>query len=422
MSPAVRKKSSYKSMFLFIFICMIAGGGWWWLTHNREGTPADKKEDKKKGDRRGGNRPQPVSVREVQVANLPVWLPAIGTITPIAQVTVRSRVDGELIRLHFQEGTMVQKGQLLAEIDPRPFQAQLRQNRGQLTRDLALLDNARLDLARYRDLWSKDAIAKQQLDAQLSLMHQYQGAVEVDRGQVENTRLQLQFARITAPVSGRIGLRQVDQGNMVRASDASGLAVITQLQPIAVVFSLPEKYVTPLLKRLQGTEPVAVEVWNREQKTRIASGRLVATDSVIDTTTGSLRLKAELANENNELFPNQFVNVQVLLDTLNQVLVVPAGVIQQGVKGSFVYRIEGENQVKVVPVKAGAEHDDKVALLEADLKVGDRLVLEGIDQLREGAKVEVITPGKEPTTSDTAEKRPKGDGRNHKKQAPAGSP
>ncbi|MBF0341242.1 MAG: MdtA/MuxA family multidrug efflux RND transporter periplasmic adaptor subunit [Magnetococcales bacterium] len=396
----------------YLLLCaLLAGGGWWYTTQREGSNSAGGDEAGRKGTKWNSQRPQPVSVSPVRTAQLPVWLPAIGSVTPLAQVTVRSRVDGELTRLHFAEGAMVQEGELLAEIDPRSFQVQLRQASGQLTRDSALLDNARLDLKRYQDLWAKDAIAKQQVDAQDALVRQYQGTVETDRGQVENARLLLDYTRITAPVSGRIGLRQVDRGNMVRANDATGLAVITQLQPVAVVFSVPESHVPNLLKRLAGSEPVVTEVWNREQKDRLGVGRLVAMDSVIDATTGAIRLKAELPNGDLALFPNQFVNVRVLMETLDNTLVVPSEAIQQGVKGSHLFVVDGESQVKVVEVITGPADSGVTAIRQGDLKTGDRVVLEGTDKLREGARVEVISPDappREPVKKGEWKKKNKG--------------
>ncbi|MBF0423152.1 MAG: MdtA/MuxA family multidrug efflux RND transporter periplasmic adaptor subunit [Magnetococcales bacterium] len=421
MSPAdppLRQRQWCCRKLTLLSLLLLAAGAGWWSLHRGE-LPSEQTKEKQKNDsRKGGGerRPQPVSVAEVKVTNLPVWLSTIGTVTPVAQVTVRSRVDGELIRLHFKEGGMVQKGQLLAEIDPRPFQAQLRQARGQLTRDLALLDNARLDLARYRELWSKDAIAKQQLDSQQSLVRQYQGTVDIDRGQVETYHLQLQFARMTAPISGRIGLKQVDQGNVIHASDASGLAVITQLQPMMVLFSLPEKHVSSLLARLNGPDPVSMEAWDRDQKRRVATGHLTATDSVVDNTTGSIRLKGEFPNTNNELFPGQFVSIQVLTETLPETLVAPAAAIQQGANGSYVFAVHQDDTVKVVSVSPGPGADGWVALTPTSLKAGDRLVLEGIDKLRDGARVEVMTPGAPPAAAKPSTET-RGD---HRRQTAAG--
>ena len=338
----------------------------------------------------GGGRPQPVSVAEVKVQDVPIWLTALGTATPRNLVTVRSRVDGELLRLHFQEGQMVKQAQLLAEIDPRPFQVQLLQAEGQMARDAALLANAQADWQRYKDLWAKDSIARQQLDTQEALVRQYQGAVEADRGQVEGARLQLSYARIAAPVSGRVGLRQVDPGNQVRASDALGLVVIAQLQPITVVFALPEAHLGAINVRLTQTEPVRVEAWDREQKKRLATGRLLSIDNLVDVATGTIKAKAIFRNEENELFPNQFVNVRVLAGTRSGALTVPSAAVLRGSKGTFVYGVDAQSAVSAVPVTLGPQ-DGEVVAVEGTLKPGQRIVTDGADKLREGAKVEVIS-------------------------------
>ena len=340
----------------------------------------------------GGNRPQPVSVAEVRSTDIRVWLNALGTITPRNLVTLHTKVDGTLLKVNFREGQMVKMGELLAEIDPRPFQIQLDQAKGQLTRDTALLDNARLDLARYKELLAKDAIPRQQLDTQEALVRQYQGTVETDRGQVANARLQLEWTRVTAPAAGRIGLRQIDPGNQVHAADANGLASIAQLQPITVVFAVPEANLPAINRRLADREAIPVEAWDREQKNRLADGRLLTTDNQIDPTTGTIKIKADFANRDNTLFPNQFVNIRLLLDTLPQVRALPAAAIQRGAKGSFVYRVDATGTVAMLPVTPGAVDGEWVAVT-GEIKAGDKVVTDGADKLRDGAKAEVIVPG-----------------------------
>lgn len=337
----------------------------------------------------GGNRPQPISVAEVRRADVPVWVSAVGTAVPRNLVTVRARVDGELMKLHFREGEMVKPGQLLAEIDPRPYQVQLGQAAGQLARDNALLENALADLARYRELWSKDSISKQQLDTQEALVRQSRGTVEADRAQVESAKLQLVYARITAPVGGRIGLRQVDPGNQVHASDANGIGVIAQLQPMTVVFSVPEGHLPAINQRVASGDPVTVEAWDREQKVRLAVGRLLTTDNLIDTATGTIKMKAEFANKDGNLFPNQFVNARLLLGVRKEALVVPGAAVLQGARGPFVYVVDSESTVSSVPVTPGPVDGNQVAV-EGALEPGSRVVADGADKLRDGAKVEVI--------------------------------
>lgn len=366
----------------------------------------------------GAGRVQPVSVAEAKVADMPIWLPALGTAVPRSLVTVRSRVDGELLQLHFREGETVKQGQPLADIDPRPFQVQLQQAQGQLARDGALLKNAEIDLERYRDLWARDSIARQQLDTQEALVRQYRGSVEVDQAQLANAQLQLAYAHIVAPTSGRIGLRQVDPGNLVRANDANGLAVIAQLQPINVVFSVPETYLPALQRRLAAGTPITVEGWDREQKNRLASGKLLTLDNLVDTTTGSIRLKAEFDNRDNGLFPNQFVNVRLLLGVRQDATVIPGAAVQRGAKGAFVYVVDDENVASAVGVQPGAVDGDLVAL-DGGLAPGSRVVTDGADKLRDGAKVEVISAGARAAADAT---KPAARGKRRPEGAPGEAP
>lgn len=376
-------------------LALALGGAVYYLNGGtpREGQPQAKGGEGKGGRSGGMNRIQPVSAASVAVKDVPVWLTAIGTATPRNLVVLRTRVDGELFRLHFSEGQMVKQGQLLAEIDPRSFQAQLGQAEGQLARDSALLQNAKVDLARYQDLWAKDSIARQQLDTQAALVRQYEGTVANDRALVENARLQLSYTRISAPVSGRIGLRQVDPGNQVHASDANGLASIAQVEPMMVVFAVPETHLPDINRRLGRGEALAAEAWDREQKNRLAAGRLLTTDNQIDPATGTIKLKAEFQNKDRSLFPNQFVNVRLLLGTREGALVVPGASVLRGAKGAFVYTVDGEGAVKAVPVTPGPVDGELVAV-DGPLKPGDQVVTDGADKLRDGAKVEVITPEK----------------------------
>jgi multidrug efflux system membrane fusion protein len=338
----------------------------------------------------GGAPRTPIVAVPARTADVDVYLNALGTVTPLRTVTVRSRVEGQLLRMLFEEGQVVKEGQLLAEIDPRAFQVQLMQSEGQMARDRALLENARLDLERYRTLFEQDSIAKQQVDTQAALVRQYEGAVKVDQSQIDNARLQLAYARITAPIDGRAGLRLVDPGNIVRAGDATGLVVITQLAPIAVVFTVPQDNLPAVMKRMQSGEKPPVEAWDRELKARLASGALASVDNLVDPTTGTVKLKAQFANDGTPLFPNQFVNVRMKLDTVRDATVIPAAAIQRGSQGMFVYVVQPDQTVKLRPVKLGPVDGQRQAIAEG-LAPGDLVVSDGMDRLRDGAMVEVTT-------------------------------
>jgi len=335
-------------------------------------------------------RALPVVAIAARKGSIDVYLNALGTVTPRNVVTVKPRVDGQLMRVAFREGDVVKAGELLAEIDPRPFAVQLTQAAGQMARDQALLKNAQLDLERYQTLLSQDSISKQQVDTQAALVRQYEGAVQSDQGAVDSAKLQLTYAHVTAPIGGRVGLRQVDPGNVVHASDASGLVVIAQLQPITVIFPVPEDNVPRVLKRLQGGESIPVEAWDRDGKVKLATGKLLTADNQIDTTTGTVKLKAEFGNENGALFPNQFVNVRMLLATMADAILVPSAAIQRGAPGTFVYVVKEDKSVAVTPVKLGPVQGETTAIASG-LAAGDVVVVDGADKLREGAKVELIT-------------------------------
>jgi multidrug efflux system membrane fusion protein len=331
--------------------------------------------------------PVPVVAAPARVAEIDAYLTGLGTAAPLRTVAVKARVTGQLLRVAFEEGQPVKAGQLLAEIDPRPFQVQLAQAEGQMARDQALLENARLDLVRYRTLFEQDSIAKQQVDTQAALVRQYEGAVKVNQSAIDSARLQLVYARITAPISGRAGLRQIDPGNMVTGTEPNGLVVITQLQPITVIFSVPQDNVAAVMKRVQSGDKLPVEAWDRELKTKLATGVLASVDNVVDPATGTVKLRAQFANDDSALFPNQFVNVRMKLDTVRDAIVIPASAVQRGAQGFFVYVVKPDQTATVRAVQPGTIDGQRIAIA-AGLAPGEVVVIDGMDRLREGTRVE----------------------------------
>jgi multidrug efflux system membrane fusion protein len=338
------------------------------------------------GDPKPATRAVPVVVMAAKQGDMPVVFDGLGTVTPTDAVTVRSRVDGQLMRMAFTEGQYVHKGELLAEIDPRPFQVQLAQAEGQMAKDQAALKNAQRDLVRFKDLAGQGILPQQQLDTQQSAVDQAAASVKSDQGSVASARLNLTYSRITAPTEGRVGLRLVDPGNIVHASDANGLLVITPVHPITVLFTLPADQVPMVQAKVRAGRKLAVEAYDRDMKTKLADGTLLALDNQVDTSTGTVKLKALFPNRNDALFPNQFVNARLSVDTLRSVVMVPAAAVQRGTGTPFVYVIKGDDTVELREVDILLTDGETVALGKG-VAPGEMVVVDGVDKLRPGMKV-----------------------------------
>jgi multidrug efflux system membrane fusion protein len=335
--------------------------------------------------------PMPVVTATVEQGSIDIIYKALGTVTPLATVTVKTQISGQIMRIDFKEGQKVNKGDLLAEIDNRPYLLQLDQAQGQLLRDQALLKTAQLDLERYRTLAAQDSIARQQLDTQEQLVRQYEGVVKTDQGQVDSANLNLMYCNITAPVAGRAGLRSVDVGNYAQTSDANGIVVITQTQPISVIFTLPEDNLQPILKQLHAGATLGVTAFDRSQTTQLATGTLSTIDNQMNTATGTFRLRGEFKNDDESLFPNQFVNIELLADTVKDVPVIPTAAVQRGSPGTFVFVVNADDTVSVHPIKLGASQGEKVEVTSG-LAPGDKIVVDGADKLRDKTKVSPRDP------------------------------
>jgi membrane fusion protein, multidrug efflux system len=379
-APDVVKRSTRGRVawILILGLLVVAGIVWW---TRQEAAPQQSG---------GGRNAAPMSIvpELVGKGDIGINLNALGTVTSLATVTIRTQISGYLIRIDFKEGQDVKKGDLLAEIDSRPYEAALAQAKGQLARDEALLKGAQVDLTRYQGLAAQNAVPHQTLDTQIALVAQDQGTVEADRGQVKAAEVNLQYCRILSPLDGRVGLRQVDQGNYVTPGDANGLVVITQLQPISVLFTLPEDNLQTVLKRMQDGATLPASAYDRSGTNKIADGTLQTFDSQIDPTTGTIKARAQFVNEPKILYPNQFVNIRLLVDTHKDVTVMPTAGIQRGVPGTFVYLVNADDTVSVRKVVLGATDGERVEV-SSGLAPGDRIVVDGADKLRDGAKINV---------------------------------
>jgi multidrug efflux system membrane fusion protein len=374
---------------IWISLCVIIASG---AYYGKSYLPKTKADDNPKHSDKHAKSPVAVLAAVATMQDVPVYLNGLGTANPLNTVVVRSRIDGELVKVAFKEGQMVHAGDLLAEIDARAYKVQVQQAEGQLLHDAALLTNAQADLARYRTLLRQDSISAQQTLTQESLVKQYQGTVAIDQALLNNAKLQLSYTKITAPISGRLGLRLVDQGNMVHANDANGLAVITQTQPINVIFTLPEDALPSVMEQLHDGKQLPVEAYNRNGSQQLAQGRLMAIDNQIDLNTGTVKLKSQFDNTDAALFANQFVNIKMLLDTLHSVVTVPSAALQNGVSGTFVYVAKDDQTVVVRPVKLGSVYGEQV-VIEEGLKADELVIIDGADKLRDGAQIKLIKRG-----------------------------
>jgi multidrug efflux system membrane fusion protein len=373
-----RRRSRLQPFFWLLLAVAIVGAGVWYF-------PRPEPQQKNAG-RPPAGAPIPVGVAPVVKGDIPVMLSQLGTVTPLAAVTVKTQISGYLTEVAFQEGQMVKKGDFLAQIDPRPYQVALEQAEAQFAKDQALLQNARIDLQRYNTLVAQNSIARQTRDTQVSLVAQYEATVQADQAQINAQKLNLSYCHIVSPVTGRVGLRQVDPGNYVQTSDPNGIVVVTQLQPISVIFTLPEDNLPEVFKRWHAGAVLPVITYDRSGSVELDKGTLNTIDNQIDTTTGTVKLRAIFNNDQWVLFPNQFVNVQLVVDTLHNVDIVPTAAIQRGAPGTFVYVVKPDRTAAVQKVKLGPADGQRVAILSG-LGPGESVVVDGTDRLRDGAKV-----------------------------------
>lgn len=388
--------------FLYGIVVLIFGVGVWYFGTRKQPAPMSP-YGSFKGSRRSMTA-VPVRAESVQRKDLAVHLRAIGTVVPLNTVTVRSRVEGQLLRVAFQEGQHVDKGQLLAEIDPHPYQIQLAEAEAQLRQSEAQLKTARSDLDRLKPLQNQALVTPQEVETQQAMVMQREGAVAAAKAQVDDVRRQLAYTKIEAPIAGRVGLRQVDAGNLIRPGDANGLVVLTQTKPIAIMFTVPEIDLQKVLDPIRAGEQLPVEAWDRGEQTRLASGSLKTVDNQIDVATGTLKLKAEFANTDDKLFPNQFVNVRLRVRTIQDAVVVPAAAVQFGSRGTYVYLVGEGNKATVRDVEVGPSEGDFQSITKG-LKGGEKVILEGIDRLREGREVILVDPAQPAPAGEGAAKK-----------------
>ncbi|WP_447840995.1 MdtA/MuxA family multidrug efflux RND transporter periplasmic adaptor subunit [Enterobacter ludwigii] len=394
-------KGSNKSRWAIAagIIVVALAAAWFWHNHSSDTSAGASSPSQRpaSGGRHGmrGGALAPVQAATAVNKAVPRYLSGLGTITAANTVTVRSRVDGQLMALHFQEGQQVKAGDLLAEIDPSQFKVTLAQAQGQLAKDKATLANARRDLARYQQLVKTNLVSRQELDTQQSMVSEALGTLKADEAAVASAQLQLDWSRITAPIDGRVGLKQVDIGNQISSGDTTGIVVITQTHPVDLVFTLPESDIATVVQAQKAGKGLVVEAWDRTNKQKLSEGTLLSLDNQIDTTTGTIKLKARFNNQYDTLFPNQFVNARMLVATQENAVVIPTAALQMGSEGNFVWVLNSENNVSKHLVKTGIQ-DSQTVVISAGLSAGDRVVTDGIDRLTEGAKVEVVEGQQQP--------------------------
>lgn len=400
--PIVTNPRSGAGLWVWLIVlCAVGVAGYFLVTRLLH--PADANAGAKAGD-----RATPVVAVPARTGDMNIYLTGLGTVTPLNTVTIRSRVDGQIVKVNYVEGQFVKQGDLLIQIDPHPFQAQVAQQQGQLEKDQAVLENSKRDLQRYQSI--RASITQQQIDTQVALVNQYQGVVDSDKGLLDNAKVQLAYCQISAPLTGRIGLRLVDVGNIVHASDQGGLAVITQLQPITVIFTIPEDQISQVFSRPDHGQGLEVDAYNRDMSQRLEVGSVLAIDNQVDPTTGMVRIKAQFQNPRSALFPNEFVNARLLVNTLRGVVIAPSAAVQRGPDSTFIYVVTGKDKDKTVDlqtvVTGPTEGDDTV--IEKGIKGGDVVVTDGVDKLTKGSKVVVRPPD---AAQGGATTRPAGTGR-----------
>ncbi|NYS28591.1 MdtA/MuxA family multidrug efflux RND transporter periplasmic adaptor subunit [Pantoea sp. WMus005] len=383
-----------KTLIVLALIAVAAGGYYAWQRHAQPQSSSQTDSPAPRGGKGGDGARRllaPVQAATATRQSVPQYLSGLGTVTAANTATVRSRVNGDLLAIHFTEGQQVNAGDLLAEVDPRPYQVALTQAQGQLAKDQATLANARRDLARFEKLAKTSLVSQQELDTQRSLVSETLGTLKADEGGVASAQLNLTYSRITAPIAGRVGLKQVDVGNYVTSGDTTGIVVITQTHPIDVVFTLAENSISAILTAQKSGQSLLVEAWDRSNQNLIASGKLLSLDNQIDVTTGTIKIKARFDNQDDTLFPNQFVNVRLKVNTLQDAVVIPPAALQMGNEGHFVWVVNSDNKVSKKSVVAGLQDSEKV-VVSAGLEAGERVVTDGLDRLTEGAKVEIVAP------------------------------